>query len=354
MPRGSRGQRIAKGIYRDTHGLAAIVSVGSGANKQQREKRYDTDASLKAIKAWQDETRVSLRLLLKSPARGTLDAKAPAYIAIIKPLIPASWKDRERDLKAWLPKFGNRRVESISTKEITDQLLEWRQTTTARTCNGRRDALSHFYHWLAGRDLQRRHKLSGGPVEGAIRFTTPDPTPKALPLATIDVALAKLTPPRIFPRSDGHTSARLRLMRWTGARPSQIGRLEPHHFDLVSPVKSITIGRGKRGRVIRVPLLSEAAVQAAQDFVAWKAFGAWSCPSANKALAIACKAAGVPVFNLYVIRHSVASHLRAQADLADVQDVLGHTDQKTTAIYAPPVSAKQVAMFRTLEVSKAS
>lgn len=354
MARGSRGRRIAKGIWEDEHGLAATVSVGSGKDKLQREKRYDRGTLLKKMKDWQDETKVVLRQALKAPARGTLAAKLPTYVEIVKPLIPASWKDRQRDLKAWLPLFGHRRVDSITTKEITDQLLEWRKTTTPRTCNGRRDALSHFFHWLAGHDLQKRHKVSGGPVEGATRFTTPDSVAKALPLEVIDRALAKLTPPRVFPRSDGHTSARLRLMRWTGARPSQIGRLDEDSFDLTGPIKSVTIGRGKRGKVARAPLLSEAAVQAAQDFIAWRAFGPWSCPSANKALAIACKASDVKPFNLYRIKHSVAAHLRQRADLADVQDVLGHTDPKTTAIYAPPVSAKQVEMFRTLEVSRAS
>lgn len=354
MPRGSRGRRIAEGIWDDDTGLAATVSVGSGKDKLQREKRFDRGTPLKTMKAWQDETRVALRHALKSPARGTLAAKVPKYVEIVKPLIQASWKDRERDLHTWLPIFGQRRVESITTREITDQLLSWRTSTSARTCNGRRDALSHFFHWLEGRDLQRRHKRSGGPVEGAIRFTTPDSVAKALPLGIIDRALAQLAGPRVYPRCDGHTSARLRLMRWTAARPSQIGRLVPASFDLASDVPAVTMGRGKRGRVVRIPLLAEAARQAAADFIAWNAFGRWSCPSANKSLALACVAANVPVFNLYVIKHSVASHLRQHADLADVQDVLGHTDAKTTAIYAPPVSRKQLEMFRTLEVSRAS
>lgn len=355
MARGSRGRLITKGIYEDEYGLAATVSVGSGTNKQQREKRYDPGTSLKTIKAWQDETRVRLRQALNSPVRGTLAAKAPKYLEIVKPLIAASWKDRARDLEAWLPRFGHRRAESLTTREITDQLLEWRTGVSARTCNGRRDALSHFYHWLAGRDLQKHHKLSGGPVEGAMRFTTPDPVAKALPLEIIDRALAKLTPPRAFPRSSGHTSARLRLMRWTLGRPSQIGRLDASHFNLTSAIKSVAMVRGKGGRVVRVPLIAAEAIQAAQDFIAWRAFGPWSCPSANKALAIACREARVPPFSLYVIRHSAASHLRASgADLADVQTILGHTDLETSAIYAPPVTAKQVAMFRTLEVSRAS
>jgi hypothetical protein len=48
-------KRIAKGIYRDQWGLAAIVKVRG----QQREKRFPPDTSLKTVKDWRDETKVA-------------------------------------------------------------------------------------------------------------------------------------------------------------------------------------------------------------------------------------------------------------------------------------------------------
>jgi len=46
-------------------------------------------------------------------------------------------------------------------------------------------------------------------------------------------------------------------------------------------------------------------------------------------------------FTVYQIRHSFALALRAAgADLADVQALLGHVDQRTTLRYAPVVDAK--------------
>ena len=43
-------------------GIAATVKVG----KLQREKRYLPDTPLKAIKGWQDETRVALRKIART------------------------------------------------------------------------------------------------------------------------------------------------------------------------------------------------------------------------------------------------------------------------------------------------
>ena len=52
-----RRKRIAKGIYRDTYGLSATVKVGTGAEAQQREKRFAFDTPLKDIRAWQGAIR---------------------------------------------------------------------------------------------------------------------------------------------------------------------------------------------------------------------------------------------------------------------------------------------------------
>ena len=104
--------------------------------------------------------------------------------------------------------------------------------------------------------------------------------------------------------------------------------------------------------MVRLPLLSPAARQAAADFVRLNAFGPWSTQSANKRLAEACKALHVPRFTLYQIKHTVGSRLREVMDLADVQTVFGHTDSATTAIYAAPVPLKIIEGFKHLELTK--
>ena len=85
-----------------------------------------------------------------------------------------------------------------------------------------------------------------------------------------------------------------------------------------------------------------AAVTAASAFIDSDAFGAWSTPSANRAIRTAARKANLEPFTVYQIRHSFATWLRhAGADLADIQDLYGHTDPTTTRIYAAPTLAKQ-------------
>lgn len=66
------------------------------------------------------------------------------------------------------------------------------------------------------------------------------------------------------------------------------------------------------------------------------AFGPWSRGSANKALRSAARRAGRLPFAVYQIRHSFPAGLRRSGtDVADIQDLYGHTSPETTTIYAP-------------------
>lgn len=117
-------------------------------------------------------------------------------------------------------------------------------------------------------------------------------------------------------------------MHWTGMRLSQMGRLRADDFRLDDPIPFVAVPRGKGGRLAAIPLVEEG-VQAARDFVALGAFGSWSCPSANKALARAARHAQRPAFTVYAIRHSFAAGLRRTGtDVADIQDLYGHTNPR--------------------------
>ena len=90
---------------------------------------------------------------------------------------------------------------------------------------------------------------------------------------------------------DGKTVVRLRLMHWTGMRPSQMARLQPGDFRLDEPTPFVVVPRGKGGRLAAIPLVGEG-LDAAREFMALRAYGRWSCPSANKALERAAGKAG--------------------------------------------------------------
>ena len=123
-------------------------------------------------------------------------------------------------------------------------------------------------------------------------------------------------------------------------RPSQMGRLQVDDFRLDEPIPYVAVPRGNGGRIAADPLVPEG-IAAARAFLAARAFGAWSRGSANEALRAPARRAGRPPFTVYQIRHSFAAGLRrTETDVADIQDLYGHTSPETTMIYAPPEFAK--------------
>ena len=113
-------------------------------------------------------------------------------------------------------------------------------------------------------------------------------------------------------------------------------RLRAEDFHLDEPIPYVPVPRGKGGRIAAVPLVPEG-VAAAGAFLDAEAIGLWPRISVDWALAKADRKAGRPVFTTYQIRHSFAAGLRrVGTDVADIQDLYGHTRPETTMIYAPP------------------
>ena len=85
-------------------------------------------------------------------------------------------------------------------------------------------------------------------------------------------------------------------------------------------------------------------------FVEKEAFGAFSQSSVYKSWKLACQNAGVPFFNPYRLRHTWATTLRAGGmDLADVQELVGHTSAKTTERYAMVAKDKLMGALGALD-----
>ena len=322
--------RVAEGIYKDRHGLAATVKV----NGIQREIRFPTGTSLKTIRGRRDELRASLRTL-PSGARHTLAHDAERYLEQIEGEL-ASMADRRHHIGLWVQRFGHLRTLALEqhTPMINEQLREWRRTLSASACNNRRNALTNLVKVLYGRRAAAR-------LVDIIRFRLPAPQPRWLPRSHVAEVLARLTP-------GSKTAVRLRLMHWTGMRPSQMGRLREEDFRFDESTPFVVVPRGKRGRLAAIPLVGDG-LNAARKFVAEGAYGGWSCASANKALRGAARRAGRAPFTVYQIRHAFATGLRRSgSDVADIQDLYGHTDPETTTIYAPPQLAKHVEAIERL------
>ena len=329
-PPARRRTRVAEGVYKDRWGYAATVKVGG----VQRELRFPKGTPLKTIRARREELRVRLRTLPHGE-RHTLAHDAGRYLEQVKSTL-VSFKDRQRELGAWLPAFGHLRTLTLPSHlaVLNGQLHEWRGTQAASTCNHRRHALTHLIRLLYGRRVA---------VDFAdlVRFTEPPPVPRWLDRGHISEVLAQLSP-------GSKTAARLQLLHWTGMRPSQMARLTREDFRLADAIPYVAVPRGKAGRLAAVPLVDEG-VAAARAFFEADAFGRWSCSTARKAIRIAAERVGREPFTVYQIRHSFATWLRRTgADLADIQDLYGHTDAETTRIYAPPALAKHMAAIERL------
>ena len=314
-----RRTRVARGVYRDRHGLAATVKV----NGIQRECRFPRDTPLKVIQAWQDETRAGLRTL-PAGSRHTLNHDAGRYLEQVAPTL-ASFADRRRELLTWLPRFGHLRTTALAAHvpALNAQLHQWRRDFAASTCNHRRHALTNLVKVLYGR-------RAAFDLLDLVRFTPPLPKPRWVDRGRIAAVLAQIP-------AGSLTRIRLELMYWTGMRPSQMARLRDEDFRLDGEkIPYVAVPRGKRGHIASVPLVPEG-LAAARAFLAAGAFGQWPRSSVNRALAAAARRAGLRPFTTYQIRHSFAAALRRTgADVADIQDLYGHIDPEMTEVYAPP------------------
>jgi integrase len=130
-------------------------------------------------------------------------------------------------------------------------------------------------------------------------------------------------------------------------RHSQVGRLTREDIWLDHDPPLVIVNQpGKDGNPHWKPLTAEA-VEAFRMFIEKDALGEFSASSVYKSWKLACDEAGVPFFNPYRLRHTYATTLRAGGmDLADVQELVGHTSSKTTARYAM-VSAPKLMTART-------
>lgn len=376
MARTGKRRTIAKNIYADASGLEAVVRVTVDGVPQTRSKRYERDTKISEIRTWQRDTERELRKLTGVVAKDVFEAEVEVYLPLVREEL-ASFTDRERHLRAWIPLFGKLKRHQIKTPAIDKQLRTWRNVDglSASTVNQRRDALSDFFIKMNGPD-------GTNPVKGAVWFARKKSAPKGIDRARIWRVLEHMD-------ADRKTRWRLSLMHWTGMRPSQMGRLSgPDDFHIDDRafsvevngeprrVPAVIVPAGKGGDAVMFPLTEEGEAVARQ-FIRVDAFWrppvdkaspqvdakngsicqprrrrqTWSCPSAYKRIVAAAKALGEPPFTVYQIKHSFASALlQTGTDASVIQEMLGHADIKSTLVYARAVRATHVQALDRLRL----
>ena len=339
-------------------GCRAFVRVTHTAGGL-RSKTFGPSATITTMKQWRENQRVDARRVKgPTPNRGTLAADIEDYLALVAAMPTIAW--RTRDLYAWREVFGDLSRSQISSSMIREQLHRWRtvgprrqfspKTKTYRdivgplsasACNHRRTALLHLWTLLDGRGAPN-------PVKNVPAFQEPAAEPRGRDVAFLAAAIDRM--------QTKAQQARARVLLWTGMRGnSELAKMKREHVDLEAGLCHVPTGKG--GRKFRTVTLNANGVAAWQAFIDLKLWGPYDKNLMLKSFRRACRSEAkarqipMPRVRVYDLRHSFATaYLKQGADLADVQELLGHTTSRMTRRYAPFQHAKLAAVGKTLEL----
>ena len=268
--------------------------------------------------------------------RESLTADAALYLSTIKHM--PSYKERRFQLETWCEVLGGDRPSAaITPAEIDAQLSTWLQAgKSPGTVRHYRTALVQMY--------RRLYPDGPNPAARSARPATLPRAPRYIPPETI-LAILEAMPDRgqgvkgQSRNTVSQTKARLWLLATTGIPHKQLGQLtaESIRGDLLI-VPGRQKGKGAAGRLLPINPAIRYALELMADANAW---GPFSTSSMRHSFRRALKALGLPLtWRPYDLRHSMGAAIYADTrDLATVARILGHTDQRTTAIYAAHANA---------------
>lgn len=242
--------------------------------------------------------------------------------------------DFEDLLGHWVRAMGDRPGVMLTSAAIQQQLDTWKvQGVSASSLNHRRQALRTLF--------ARMEPGLPNPVDATKPCKLPEPERRAVPEEVVAKVFAAMP--------ESVTKVRLQIICHTGVRHSELMRLTSDDVVDAEGGSYVYVRSGKGGLPRAVPLHAEAR-EAFRRLDALGGWGVFSQSSMHKSWLAACRAAGVGQhYRPYDLRHRFATRLRELgADLADVQELLGHRDVRTTRRYAPVVQAKLVPLVNAL------
>lgn len=321
MPRRGKRRRIAKGIYEDLTGRAAIVRVGDW----RKEKRFPPQTPIRVIQAWQTQHRDRFGGLTQKPARGSLQADIDHYLTLMHHL--AGYVSLKAELAAWTRLYGDFPRYSLTDQDVLDARNVWlAEGLKPKTVNNRVAALNRLWHRLDG----RRSVSPGDDVRPLPVHKTPAQAVDPRDVQTVIGHL--LAGERAGRLRDARTRGRFMVYAACGKRPSEIMRAEPGDVDLARRVWNPRDGKGGWGPGI---YLNEDMLAAWTVFIEAKAWGRFNVSAFVRTI----REAGWPAdVRPYQLRHSVGMAMSdAGIDLADIQQHMGHKRIETTRKHYVPV-----------------
>jgi site-specific recombinase XerD len=221
-------------------------------------------------------------------------------------------------LSEWMEELGRRDLRKLTMRnDIKPALNRWETNRQHRII-----ALKSFYAWLR----KEKHLLIS-----AEDPTLDLPVPQAIPEKHQRKKVVEQSRVRAAWRQlKGGYADMLEVLAATGMHVSELERFirqpEAHLVYGKRPLATL-VTRHKSGDWTRIPLSDAAQVRAAERLKERGTVPRWF----RLHLKEACQRAGVEVFTPGVLRHSVATHaVQKGAKPADVADMLGHRDKRTT------------------------
>jgi integrase len=222
-----------------------------------------------------------------------------------------SWVSRRSDLRAWLPRFGDRRRHTLTAAELNQQLHDWREAgVAAATCNHRRRALIALFDALdrpaPGEDATTRRSSNPARQTDAMR-------PPALEARDIDAATRRQLLRAMYP---GKARAMWGVMSETGLPPARIRLLRAEDVDLEARAVFVLGRRKGHGTASRTLPLTAAGVRAFAEYAKQSAFATMD-PETG-----ALRPGGVARATLFLVFSRALEALntvRARAGLAPLQ-----------------------------------
>jgi len=238
-------------------------------------------------------------------------------------------------------------------KEVILDFIEWlkagRGNSTA-TCNQRLGAIHSFFEFVQYEKPEKAEICQG--ILGIKMIKTPEAVVSYL---SIDAVRAILSQPDTNTKAGMRDATLLSLLYDTGARVQELAGLTVGDIRFVSPPTARLVGKGRKARI--VPLL-HGTEMLLREYIK----GLSQIPYTDNDKPLFCNrngdkftrggiaytlqkyanAARAITPNLipqklspHVFRHSKAMHLlQADVNLIYIRDLLGHTNVKTTEVYA--------------------
>jgi integrase/recombinase XerD len=209
-------------------------------------------------------------------------------------------------------------------------------------------SLSSFLAWA-----YRQEAIAANPMAKLERVRLPDPTPRGVPRATVELVLAQV------PRAQRRDRLLFRLINETGLRISEALAVHVDDLDLTPDDEHLSVlGKGGRRRTLLLDdprliaelrgYLKATGYQHGPLFRAAKngRGGPLRYQSVQQRWARYCAAAGTTV-TLHQLRHAHATELvNDGVSLATIRKRLGHKNLQTTARYAAQSDATADAELR--------